>query len=289
MKEVIMMKYKKKIIDNEPIRVLYKRTGKAPVVKIIFNVSKLKRLIVKKTLKMIRYEDYIIVCLTSKQNVGNIPNVILNFGNISGDFFFIGYNSKTKNFRSLNLKEIEFYVEELNRKSFNVYKYKRFVEKNKKNIVTSNFGFVPSNFNNIQVEDDKITIKPVEENNSLDSREKEFQKRAYEILCTKFGLDSSRGEIVFEKSADKNTKKDIDVNWKENKIVLSPTEFNRYKDVTKMEEKEKSEVSETNESKSNIQNKKNNKNNQESLELILRIQNDILKFIKNAMDSDENE
>ena len=82
-------------------------------------------------------------------------------------------------------------------------------------------------------------------------------------------------------------KKDIDVNWKENKIVLSPTEFNRYKDVTKIEEK--SEVSETNESKSNIQNKKNNKNNQESLELILRIQNDILKFIKNAMDSDENE
>jgi len=59
---------------------------------------------------MVRYENYIIVCINDKQNKCLVPNIVLDFCNISGDFFFIGYDSKAKDFKSLSLEEIEYYI-----------------------------------------------------------------------------------------------------------------------------------------------------------------------------------
>ena len=48
--------------DNVPIRVLYKKVGKAPKVKIISDVTKLKYAVVKQNLKIIPYENLYIIC-----------------------------------------------------------------------------------------------------------------------------------------------------------------------------------------------------------------------------------
>ena len=108
-------KKNKEISSNKPIRVLYKALGKSPTVKTITNVKEFKKLIINNTLKMIRYENYIIVCINDKQNKYLVPNIVLDFYNVSGDFIFVGYDSKIKDFKSLSLEEIEYYIEDLSR------------------------------------------------------------------------------------------------------------------------------------------------------------------------------
>lgn len=45
--------------EKEPIRVLYKKVGQAPEVKIINDIFKLKKFIVMKDLSIIPYENYL--------------------------------------------------------------------------------------------------------------------------------------------------------------------------------------------------------------------------------------
>ena len=63
-------KYENKIIEKSknttPIRVLYKKTGQAPETKIIDNVFKLKKAIVKRKLEIIPYEKLYIICNNRK-------------------------------------------------------------------------------------------------------------------------------------------------------------------------------------------------------------------------------
>lgn len=205
-------KNNKKIIFNKPIRVLHKSLGKSPTVKTITNVKKLKKLIIDNTLKMVRYENYIIICINHKQNKCLVPNIVLDFYNVSGDFIFVGYDSKNKDFKSLSLEEIEYYIEELSRKSFNIYTYRNFLVKN---IIKD------KRKNNIPIE--KITISPIS-SDKKDCETVESHKKVYANLCDKYGLDPKKGQLVIPTSNENKTK--------------------------------------------------------DSLELILRIQNDILKFIK---------
>lgn len=214
-------KKNKKINFNKPIRVLYKTLGKSPTIKIITNVKEFKKLIINNTLKMVRYENHIIVCINDKQNKSLVPNIVLDFCNISGDFFFIGYDSKAKDFKSLSLEEIEYYIEELSRKSFNIYTYRNFLVKN---IIKDR------RKNNIPIEN--MTIKPVP-NDKKDSKAVELHKKAYANLCSKYGLDPKKGELALTKHNEDKIK--------------------------------------------------------DSLELVLRIQNDILKFVKKFIDNNEDE
>lgn len=213
---------KEKVISfNKPIRVLYKTLGKVPTVKTITNVKQLKKLIIDNTLKMVRYENYIIVCINEKQNKRLIPNIVLDFYNVSGDFIFVGYDSKTKDFKSLSLEEIEYYIEELSRKSFNIYTYRNFLVKN---IIKDN------RKNNIPIEN--LTISPTS-SGKKDYETVELHKKIYANLCDKYGLDPKKGKLV------------------------NPT---------------------SNEDKA-----------KDSLELILRIQNDILKFIRKFINNNDDE
>lgn len=114
---------------NKKIIVLYKKTGETPTIKFITDIFSIKQMIVKGNLDMIRYENYIIVCNAKSQNGNKLPNIVLDFNNISGDFFLIGYNSKNKDFRSLTRTEICFYQEVLERKAFQYETYKNWLEK----------------------------------------------------------------------------------------------------------------------------------------------------------------
>lgn len=114
---------------NKKIVVLYKKTGKAPIIKIITDMFEIKKMIVQGNLDMVRYENCIIVCNKRNKNQNTIPNIVLDFKHISGDLFLIGYNPKIKDFRSLNKDEIKFYRDVLDRKSFQYDKYKKWLEK----------------------------------------------------------------------------------------------------------------------------------------------------------------
>lgn len=213
-------KKNKEISSNKPIRVLYKALGKSPTVKTITNVKEFKKLIINNTLKMIRYENYIIVCINDKQNKYLVPNIVLDFYNVSGDFIFVGYDSKIKDFKSLSLEEIEYYIEDLSRKSFNSYTYRNFLVKN---IIKD------KQKNKISIE--KVTNTPML-NVKKDLETVELHKNVYANLCAKYGLDPKKGQLVIPTSSENKTK--------------------------------------------------------DSIELILRIQNDILKFIKKFIDNNED-
>lgn len=113
---------------NNEIVILYKETGKAPILRNVVNVFKLKKMIVEGNLDLVRYENCIIVCSNKKQKLNLVPNIVLDFNNIKGDFLLIGYNPRIKDFRSLNNEEISFYTDTLNRKSFQYNKYKKWIE-----------------------------------------------------------------------------------------------------------------------------------------------------------------
>lgn len=114
---------------NKKIVVLYKKSGQAPVIKIITNMFEIKKMIVQGDLDMVRYENCIIVCNKIDANINQIPNIVLDFKHITGDFFLIGYNPKNKDFRSLDNSEVKFYKDALDRKSFQYDKYKKWLEK----------------------------------------------------------------------------------------------------------------------------------------------------------------
>ena len=54
--------------NHNSIRVLYKKVGKAPEIKIISNVFTLKKAIIKKQLTIIPYEGAYIICNNNKFN-----------------------------------------------------------------------------------------------------------------------------------------------------------------------------------------------------------------------------
>lgn len=114
---------------NKKTVVLYKKMGKAPIIKVITDMFEIKKMIVQGNLDMVRYENCIIVCNKKNKNENTIPNIVLDFKHIAGDLFLIGYNQKIKDFRSLSKDEVKFYQDGLNRKSFRYDKYKKWLKK----------------------------------------------------------------------------------------------------------------------------------------------------------------
>lgn len=122
---------------NKKIVVLYKKTNTAPVIKIVANMLEIKKMIIQGDLDMVRYENCIIVCNAQNRIKNAIPNIVLDFKHIAGDFFLIGYNPKIKDFRSLSKDEVLFYKKALDRKSFQHDTYKKWIEKCKLTISPS--------------------------------------------------------------------------------------------------------------------------------------------------------
>lgn len=99
-----------------PIRVLYKKVGQEPVVKIISNVYKLKQAIVKRNLDIIPYEKLFIICNNNKA-YNMRPNIYFPLRCITGDFIVVNIDRKKREFKSLSQEEIIWYTEDLINKS----------------------------------------------------------------------------------------------------------------------------------------------------------------------------
>lgn len=101
-----------------PIRVLYKKTGQAPETKIIDNVFKLKKAIVKKNLDIIPYETVYIICTNKKeQDKNKNPNIILDFYSIYGDLVLVDIDKNKREFKGLSQDDIIWYTQDLMNKS----------------------------------------------------------------------------------------------------------------------------------------------------------------------------
>jgi len=110
-------------IPKIPIRVLYKKVGQVPEVKIINNVSKLKKSIIKNNLDIIPYETVYIICYNKKSMEYMKSNIFLSLKRIAGDFILIDIDKKKHEFKSLTQENIIWYTKDLiNKAPINTFK-----------------------------------------------------------------------------------------------------------------------------------------------------------------------
>lgn len=119
------MKIKRKIdtqlIDKakntNSIRVLYKKVGQVPEVKIINNILNLKKVIIQKNLDIIPYETVYIICHNKKLMKYMKPNIFLPLKRIAGNFILIDIDKNKREFKSLSQEDIIWYTKDLINKS----------------------------------------------------------------------------------------------------------------------------------------------------------------------------
>ena len=113
--------------NRNPIRVLYKKSGTLPQVKIIDDVSRLKKFIINRKLSIIPYQDVFVIC-NNQELLKNVkPNVVFTFSHISGDFILVKIDKIKREFKGLSQEEALFYSIDLANKS-----YRNIVTKNNK-------------------------------------------------------------------------------------------------------------------------------------------------------------
>ena len=133
--------------EKEPIRVLYKKVGQAPEVKIINDIFKLKKFIVMKDLSIIPYEKLFIICNNNKLANYMRPNIFLPLKRILGDLIVVNIDKNAREFRSLSQEEIIWYSRDLiNKSPKNTIKN---IKKQKINIYTDTYerGFEDNRYN----------------------------------------------------------------------------------------------------------------------------------------------
>lgn len=129
----------KKILEEEKLinssvprgkmRVLYKKVGESPVVKIIDSSLKAKQELVGGLIEVVPYEDVLIVCNDEGKILNMPPNVVFDYDYIAGDFFVIGDDYENGDFKSLSKEEIKRYKEDLEKRAFKYKSYKNWLER----------------------------------------------------------------------------------------------------------------------------------------------------------------
>lgn len=101
------------------IKVLYKRAGKKPIVKVIPDTLEAKQKLVGGLIEVIPYtDDTLLVCNDEGKILNLKNNVCFTYDYIAGDCFVIGDDYKNAGFRSLTNEEIIKAKEDLLNKSF---------------------------------------------------------------------------------------------------------------------------------------------------------------------------
>ena len=107
------------------IRILYKRVGKDPIVKIIPNTLEAKQKLVGGLIECVPYdEDTLLICNDEGKLIGMKPNLCFDYDYIAGDCFLIGDDYENADFKSLTDEQIKRCKEELKKRSF-IYDKKR--------------------------------------------------------------------------------------------------------------------------------------------------------------------
>lgn len=99
------------------LRVLYKKVGQSPEVKIIKNIYKLKKAIIQKNLDIVPYEKSFIICHSNKSKLPMRPNIFLPLRRIIGDLIIVNIDKKTREFQSISQEDIIWFSKDLTSKS----------------------------------------------------------------------------------------------------------------------------------------------------------------------------
>ena len=116
-------------VPRGKMRVLYKKVGESPVVKIINASLEAKQELVGGLIEVVPYEDVLIICNEEGKILNMPPNVVFDYDYIAGDFFVIGDDYEHGDFKSLTKDEIEYYKKDLETRSFKYKKYKDWIER----------------------------------------------------------------------------------------------------------------------------------------------------------------
>ena len=101
------------------IRILLKRVGKKPLVKVINNTLEEKQKIVGGLIEVVDYDkDNLIIANEEGKVDGLKPNLGFDLDYIAGDCFFIGDDYQNASFKSLRLEDCERICKEIKNKSF---------------------------------------------------------------------------------------------------------------------------------------------------------------------------
>ncbi len=103
---------------KELLRILYKKVGKLPKVKIIKNTLEAKQELVKGLIEVIPYKDMLLICNEEGKLLNESPNVIFDFDYIAGDCFVVGDDYENGDFKSLTNEQIEIAKADLTKRSF---------------------------------------------------------------------------------------------------------------------------------------------------------------------------
>lgn len=102
-----------KLRKKKPIRVIYKKVGKMPIIKVIQDVNILKRKIVKDNLDIIPYENLYIICNNKDRNRFMRTNIYLPFNRISGDLIVVEIDKEKREFKGIKQEDILWYTKDL--------------------------------------------------------------------------------------------------------------------------------------------------------------------------------
>lgn len=108
--------YKKaKVINDKDLqlRVLYKKVGLAPEIKIINDVENFKKSIILDKLDIIPYKHVFIICNNQEHKMEMPINVFFNLYHIAGDLIVVDIDKDKREFKSLTQDQILYYSKDL--------------------------------------------------------------------------------------------------------------------------------------------------------------------------------
>ena len=108
--------YKKaKVIKNKDLqlRVLYKKVGLAPQIKIIKDIENFKKAIILDKLAIIPYKHVFIICNNQEHKMQMPINVFFSLNNIAGDLVVVNIDKDKREFKSLTQDQLLYYSKDL--------------------------------------------------------------------------------------------------------------------------------------------------------------------------------
>lgn len=108
--------YKKAKVVKEndlQLRVLYKKVGQTPQIKIIKDIENFKRSVVLEKLDIIPYKQVFIVCNNQDYKMQMPINVFFSLNNIAGDLIVVDIDKNNREFKSLTQDQLLYYAKDL--------------------------------------------------------------------------------------------------------------------------------------------------------------------------------
>lgn len=109
-----LYKKAKVVKDNDfQLRVLYKKVGQAPQIKIIKDIENFKKAIILDRLDIIPYKQVFIICNNQEYKRQMPINVFFSLNNIVGDLLVVDIDKNNREFKSLTQDQLLYYSKDL--------------------------------------------------------------------------------------------------------------------------------------------------------------------------------